>query len=111
MKSLYFNRDTSKPVRFHTKANIKYEELSSGMRNFLNLIMALGKSKPTGPLLVDEPEISLHVDWQYALKDIATELADYTKRQVIFSTHSPDLIMNFGDRSIPFVSEAEHDGA
>lgn len=111
VKSLYFNRDTSKPVRFHTKANIKYEELSSGMRNFLNLIMALGKSKPTGPLLVDEPEISLHVDWQYALKDIATELADYTKRQVIFSTHSPDLIMNFGDRSIPFVSEAEHDGA
>ena len=73
--------------------------------------MALGKSKPAGPLLVDEPEISLHVDWQYALKDIATELADFTKRQVIFSTHSPDLIMNFGDRSLPFVAESEHDGA
>ena len=58
-KSLYFDRDKSKPVRFHTKANIRYEELSSGMRNFLNLIMALGKSNPAGPLLVDEPEISL----------------------------------------------------
>ena len=29
-KSLYFDRDKSKPVRFHTKANIRYEELSAG---------------------------------------------------------------------------------
>ncbi len=101
---------SAKSLSSLSKPNIKMEELSSGMRNLFNLIMALGNTDCSGPIFIDEPEISLHIDWEYALKDIATQLADSTKRQVIFSSHSPDLIMNFGDRSVPFVSENEHDG-
>lgn len=106
---LWYGSSVKPPSRF-AKPNIKMEELSSGMRNLFNLIMALGNTDCPGPIFIDEPEISLHMDWEYALKDIATQLADSTKRQVIFSSHSPDLIMNFGDRSVPFVSENEHDG-
>ena len=106
---LWYGSSEKSPSRL-SKPNIKMEELSSGMRNLFNLIMALGNTDCSGPIFIDEPEISLHIDWEYALKDIATQLADSTKRQVIFSSHSPDLIMNFGDRSVPFVSENENDG-
>jgi predicted ATPase len=108
---LFYSKKTAKPDLFHVrKPNISVDQLSSGMRNLFNLIMALGNTDSKGPLFIDEPEISLHMDWEYGLKDIATLLADSTKRQIIFSTHSPDLIMNFGERSIAFISESEHDG-
>ena len=109
---LFERKNTDKPLPRHgrLKPNIGLHEFSSGMRNLFNLIMALGNTELKGPLLIDEPEISLHIDWEYALKEIATSLADSTKRQIIFSTHSPDLIMNFGDRSKAFLSEHEHDG-
>ncbi len=104
------NTDKTLPRHGRLKPNIAINQFSSGMKNLFNLIMALGNTEIKGPLLIDEPEISLHIDWEYALKDIATSLADSTKRQIIFSTHSPDLIMNFGDRSKVFLSEYEHDG-
>jgi predicted ATP-dependent endonuclease of OLD family len=109
---LFYRKKTAKPDLFPhlRKPNISVDQLSSGMRNLFNLIMALGNTDSKGPLFIDEPEISLHMDWEYGLKDIATLLADSTKRQIIFSTHSPDLIMNFGERSIAFISESEHDG-
>jgi AAA15 family ATPase/GTPase len=109
---LLIRKNTDKPPPRHgrLKPNMALNQFSSGMKNLFNLIMALGNTEIKGPLLIDEPEISLHIDWEYALKEIATSLADSTKRQIIFSTHSPDLIMNFGDRSKVFLSEHEHDG-
>jgi hypothetical protein len=109
---LLVRKNTDKPLPRHgrLKPNITLDQFSSGMKNLFNLIMALGNTEIKGPLFIDEPEISLHIDWEYALKEIATSLADSTKRQIIFSTHSPDLIMNFGDRSKVFLSEHEHDG-
>ena len=43
-------------------------------------------------LLMDEPEISLHIDWQQRLIDLIRQLNP--NAQIILSTHSPALIMD-----------------
>jgi predicted ATP-dependent endonuclease of OLD family len=42
--------------------------------------------------LIDEPEISLHIDWQQRLIDLIRQLNP--NAQIILSTHSPALIMD-----------------
>jgi len=43
----------------------------------------------TGVFLIDEPELSLHVDWQrIILKEISTQAP---MRQIIACTHSPEV--------------------
>ena len=41
---------------------------------------------------MDEPEVSLHVDWQQELVSIITEMNPNI--QLILTTHSPAVIMN-----------------
>ncbi len=44
----------------------------------------------TNPLVIDEPELSLHTEAQKALLEVIAEHS--TKRQIIISTHSPQFI-------------------
>lgn len=46
-------------------------------------------------LLVDEPEISLHVAWQNKFLNMMSRIASNNKLQVVVATHSPQII---GDR-------------
>ena len=41
---------------------------------------------------MDEPEISLHIEWQQRLIDLIRRLNPHV--QIILSTHSPALIMD-----------------
>ena len=43
-------------------------------------------------LFMDEPEVSLHIDWQQRLIDMIIELNPNV--QIILTTHSPAVIMN-----------------
>ena len=43
-------------------------------------------------LFMDEPEISLHVEWQQRLIELIRQLNHNV--QIILTTHSPALIMN-----------------
>ena len=43
-------------------------------------------------LFMDEPEVSLHIDWQQRLIDLILELNPNV--QIILTTHSPAVIMN-----------------
>ena len=43
-------------------------------------------------LFMDEPEVSLHVEWQQRLIDLIRELNP--NAQIILTTHSPAVIMN-----------------
>ena len=51
---------------------------------------------------MDEPEISLHVDWQIQLLDVIYELNPNC--QVIVSTHSPSMILNGWQSSVENIS-------
>jgi predicted ATP-dependent endonuclease of OLD family len=43
-------------------------------------------------LFMDEPEVSLHVEWQQRLIDLIRQLNPNV--QIILTTHSPAVIMN-----------------
>ena len=68
-------------------------KLSSGEKQLLIILLRvfLMDEQPY-ILLMDEPEISLHIEWQYRLFEEIQKLNPYC--QIITSTHSPSL---FGD--------------
>jgi len=71
---------------------ITSEYLTSGQRQVLALIIGTRKAKSGSLILIDEPELSLHVDWQSAL--VEQLHARLTTSQLVIATHSPDITMN-----------------
>ncbi len=64
--------------------------LSSGERQILTMLFSASRSKvSSGVFLVDEPELSLHIDWQrIILRELKKQSSD---RQIIACTHSPEV--------------------
>lgn len=68
-------------------------QLSSGEKQMLVILLTvLVENKENYTLLMDEPEISLHIEWQQKLLQLIRDLNPNV--QIILSTHSPALIMN-----------------
>ncbi len=76
--------------------NIGLEALSSGEKHLLRLFVEALLVGPSS-ILVDEPELSLHVDWQRQL------IADFrllnNEAQLVFATHSPEVMADVDDSS------------
>ncbi len=76
-------------------------DLSSGEQHELVLLYELlFKVQPNSLVLIDEPELSLHVGWQIQfLKDLQeiTKLADV---DILIATHSPDIIQDRWDLTV-----------
>ena len=67
--------------------------LSSGEKQILIILLTvLVQNREPYVLLMDEPEISLHIEWQQRLLDLVVDLNP--NAQVIITTHSPAVIMN-----------------
>jgi len=49
-------------------------------------------------LIIDEPELSLHADWQRLL--FPTLLQQQTSNQFIVATHSPFIYSKFSDKEL-----------
>jgi ABC-type glutathione transport system ATPase component len=68
-------------------------QLSSGEKQMLAILLTvLVEDNKNYVLFMDEPEVSLHVDWQQQLIDLILELNPNV--QIILTTHSPAVIMN-----------------
>jgi len=66
--------------------------LSSGEKQMLVILLTvLVQDKAPCVLLMDEPEISLHIEWQQRIISIIREMNPYA--QIILTTHSPAMIM------------------
>jgi hypothetical protein len=96
-KSTYFSKNHIE--RTGDKSNVNFDVLSSGERSLFNLISLLASTEKTGPIYVDEPELSLHPAWQLQIKELVLKIIQYTHRQVFFASHSPDIVVPFTDRS------------
>lgn len=78
--------------------------LSSGEKQMLTILLAVYLERGEHCVLfMDEPEVSLHVDWQKSL--IATILLLNPNVQIILSTHSPAMIMDGWMDKVTEVSE------
>jgi predicted ATPase len=64
--------------------------LSSGEKQILTMLYSASRTRhKTGLFLIDEPELSLHIDWQrIILKELIAQSPD---RQIIACTHSPEV--------------------
>ncbi|MCF0265468.1 ATP-binding protein [Acinetobacter guillouiae] len=73
--------------------NIEYRSLSSGERQLIYIfIKVLNALENNALILMDEPEISLHLSWQ---EKLITEIRNLNnKSQIIIVTHSPAILMN-----------------
>lgn len=68
-------------------------QLSSGEKQMLAILLTvLIEDGEPYVLFMDEPEVSLHIDWQQRLIDMILDLNPQV--QIILTTHSPAVIMN-----------------
>ena len=76
--------------------------LSEGLRSFyaLSLLETYAEDENTIPciIMIEDPEIFLHPQLQKTASEILFRLSK--KNQVIFSTHSPNMIFNFSSKQI-----------
>lgn len=77
-------------------------QMAKGMRSVYMLSLletyAEGNSRNPGIILVEEPEIFLHPQMQKVAGEILYRLS--RKNQVMFTTHSPNLLSDFNTRQI-----------
>jgi len=89
--------DESIQVNSLSGEDIGLASLSSGEKHLLRILVSsllVGESA----LIVDEPEISMHIDWQ---KDLINSVrALNAEAQLIFATHSPEIMSDVSDDKI-----------
>lgn len=80
---------------------LKLSQLSSGEKQEIVLFYELiFDTKKERLLLIDEPEISLHIIWQKMFLDDLIKVSSVIGLQVIVATHSPQIISNHLDIQI-----------
>lgn len=81
--------------------NIPVTKLSSGEQNELVLFYELlFKTSKNSLILIDEPEISLHITWQNTFIEDLREINKLNEVDILIATHSPDIISNNWDMKI-----------
>ena len=79
-------------------------QLSSGEKQMLAILLTvLVEDQEPYVLFMDEPEVSLHIEWQKQLIDLIVELNPNV--QIILTTHSPAVIMNGWTENVTEVSD------
>ena len=78
--------------------------LSSGEKQMLAILLTvLVEDNLPYVLFMDEPEVSLHIEWQKRMIDLCLELNPNV--QIILTTHSPAVVMNGWVDSVTEVSD------
>ena len=69
---------------------VRLSDLSSGEKHILSILGKAALSSAEGAVFVaDEPELSLHLDWQRMILPSIIKLSP--KSQIIVATHSPSI--------------------
>jgi predicted ATPase len=86
-------KNTTLSFTNNSKKEISVQELSSGEKQLLIILLtALVRENQPCIMFMDEPELSLHTDWQRTLIDNIRILNEQV--QLIIATHAPLLIVN-----------------
>jgi predicted ATP-dependent endonuclease of OLD family len=92
-KHIHFDEDTGAP--FFTSSNfdekLSLSDLSSGEAQIVILLSYFAFLAKTGiPIVIDEPELSLHVEWQRHFVEAVKRVMP-KECQTIMATHSPEI--------------------
>jgi len=107
-KQINISKDTGFTFTTDDGNSLSPTNLSSGEQHELVLLYELlFKVKPNSLILIDEPELSLHVEWQVQfLKDLQ-EITQLSNIDVLIATHSPDIIHDRWDLTVELKGPAE----
>ena len=78
-----------------TKEAISSDKLSAGEKQMLSFL-CYNAFSDNATIFIDEPELSLHVDWQRLLLPVL--LQQQTNNQFFVATHSPFVAMKYPDK-------------
>lgn len=96
----YFETDDGKPL--------KLTQLSSGEQHEVVLLYELiFRAKDNVLVLIDEPEISLHIAWQKEFLVDLKKIIELQNVTVIISTHSPQIINSNWDLTVNLQGEVK----
>lgn len=86
-------------LRSSSGKDLSIYDLSSGEKQLLIILgQALTKQSSEWIYIADEPELSLHIDWQENL--VKNILAISPNVQIVFATHSPDIVDSYSKNAI-----------
>ncbi|HFU3673533.1 TPA: AAA family ATPase, partial [Streptococcus suis] len=70
---------------------LSIDNLSSGMKTFylLKTLLENGTIEQNSPVILDEPEVHLHPEWQLVLAEIIVLLQKQLNINFLINTHSP----------------------
>lgn len=90
-KQLFINEKNELKVRTQSGKEFDLIQLSSGEKQLLIILgVSLLQENKSHIYIADEPELSLHVDWQERL--VGSLKTVNPNSQIIFATHSPDIV-------------------
>ncbi|MCG8090565.1 MAG: ATP-binding protein [Candidatus Thiodiazotropha endolucinida] len=96
-KEVSINSQNELQATTESNKSLPIHRLSSGEKQLLIVLgEALLQEKNTWVYIADEPELSLHVRWQESLVENLRSINP--NAQIIFATHSPDVVSTFDDR-------------
>lgn len=105
-KTIKFTSEGIKVFSYGKEINIEY--LSSGEKNdFIMFYRLIFNTPRYGIVLIDEPEISLHIEWQEEYLDWLIDICKMNDLQAIVATHSPNIVNGHLDL---FVEKRENHG-
>jgi predicted ATPase len=81
---------------------VNSDVLSAGEKQMLSFVAYNGFYSDT-MVFIDEPELSLHVDWQRQL--FTTLMRQQSSNQFIVATHSPFIFGKFPDKEVQLISD------
>lgn len=100
-KEIYINESGVLNIRLNSGAGLPSNKLSSGERQILTMFyLLLFKTKRGSLVIIDEPEISMHVAWQQSLGKTFMDVARLRDLHIIVATHSPQVIHDNWDLAV-----------
>jgi predicted ATP-dependent endonuclease of OLD family len=84
-------------VKLDDGAYISPALLSSGEKHLVAILLQ-AMTIDENSIIIDEPELSMHIDWQHTLAD--TIIALNPACQLIVASHSPEIMANIPDSKI-----------
>jgi Predicted ATP-binding protein involved in virulence len=100
-KEIYVNEKNILNVKMSNGTALPINRLSSGEKQMIIMTyLLLFRAKRNSLVIIDEPEISLHVAWQQKLGKTFKDIARLRNLQILVATHSPQIIHDDWDNSV-----------
>jgi predicted ATP-binding protein involved in virulence len=106
-KKILLDREKGLVAQDHNNRQLALDALSSGEQH--ELVMhydLLFRIRPNTLVLIDEPELSLHVDWQKRFLPDLIQVIQLANFDAVLATHSPYIVGDFTDLMIPLGADS-----